>query len=113
MTSAEFHFLAERADVNGLVTRNACDVVVGWSKTVFDCLPFRKNGLVVFEPAVTASGRRARRCRLERRSPRRGRLACLFGPPAVGVLFEAKTIAIFLVRASNECAGSRTGSPLP
>src|SRR6185369_7248075 len=56
MTGPEFHGLAKCADVNRLVTFNTTDVVIRWSKTVFDSLAFREDGFVVFESAVPARG---------------------------------------------------------
>ncbi len=60
VTGPEFHLLAECSDVNRLVTFDAADVVIGWSKTVFDCFAFGEYELVVFEPAIAASGGRLR-----------------------------------------------------
>jgi hypothetical protein len=56
MPGPEFHLLAECSHIHRLVTFHAANVVVGWSKTVFDCFAFRENKFVVFEPAISACG---------------------------------------------------------
>src|SRR5215213_3353226 len=52
--SPEFHLLSKCSDVNRLVTFDASDVVIGGTKTVFDCFTFREDKLVVFESAIAS-----------------------------------------------------------
>jgi hypothetical protein len=56
VASPEFHLLAEGSHIHRLVAFNAANVIVGWSKTVFDCFAFRENEFVVFKPAISAGG---------------------------------------------------------
>ena len=54
----EFHCLAEGANVNGLVTFNAANIVIGGSKSIRDGFPFAEEELIVLKSAVASGSRR-------------------------------------------------------
>src|SRR5262249_21517406 len=58
VAGAELHLLAECARVYCLMTSDAANIVVRWSKSFFDGFFFLENELIVFEPSVTSGARR-------------------------------------------------------
>src|SRR5436190_10482278 len=57
MPGPELHCLTKCSNVNRLMTFNAANVVVGWSKSVINSFTLTEDELIVFKSAVASSGR--------------------------------------------------------